>query len=223
MKYIHKNYSVEAFRLPAASDDDITAFDRWAEEVGLKYRVSDGDVVFAADQASKDPSSVVITSGGGWVIAHGAGKFEFLVAHDFESSFREAHIDPPKYLAQAEDQVWPLVLTKENFFDGLFERNPRAMEEFCRWVDRFKMDCDWLVLFADHHYGKELRSPKFHELPLTMQIGPIIQFFHTQFPGKLTGMSIPPTMLGCMAWIETAFTIYDLHLQKVESTEGGGI
>ena len=64
-------------------------------------------------------------------------------------------------------------LTKENFWDELYNSFPHSTEQFARWVDEYKKENNWRGLF--NWSGRQL--PKFHELPIGMQIGVIFQFF----------------------------------------------
>jgi len=59
-------------------------------------------------------------------------------------------------------------LNKENFFNILYERYPLAMQEFCDWIDQYKIDCNWSEIFGD--------KIKYHHLPIAMQIGIWVEF-----------------------------------------------
>lgn len=77
-------------------------------------------------------------------------------------------------------------LTKENFWNEMQEKYPKAMKKFCDWIDNYKKENNWEVLFNGHkftHYSgvdKEIenytKTPKYHELPLSMQMGIFCQF-----------------------------------------------
>lgn len=77
-----------------------------------------------------------------------------------------------------ENQI-PESLTKENFWNEILEKYPKSGKLFCDWIDQYKERVNWDLLFADRHNGLG-RVPKFHEIPLAMQIGVIIQFFQEQ-------------------------------------------
>ncbi len=72
-------------------------------------------------------------------------------------------------------------LTKENFFNQMQEKYPAAMKLFCAWIDDYKKENDWAVLFnSDSNWqdsnGKNAPAPKYHDLPLAMQYGIWLQF-----------------------------------------------
>jgi hypothetical protein len=76
-------------------------------------------------------------------------------------------------------------LTKENFWNDAFKRWPDQVAAFCKWIDEYKVRVDWKRLFAVRTYTNyddgtrcemELRQPKYHDLPIAMQIGIFIQF-----------------------------------------------
>jgi hypothetical protein len=79
-------------------------------------------------------------------------------------------------------------LTKENFWDGMTVRFPKAMKLFCQWIDDYKAAVEWETLFnhcglvyiADARGNKtttiERPAPKFHEIPYAMQQGIWIEF-----------------------------------------------
>lgn len=72
----------------------------------------------------------------------------------------------------------PESLTKENFWNGMMEKYPQAMANFCQWVDEYKQRAGWENLF-DHYYGFDSEGKsriKYHDLPLAMQIGIWAQF-----------------------------------------------
>jgi len=75
-------------------------------------------------------------------------------------------------------------LTKENFFNEMMEKYPKATKHFCDWIDEYKKAVDWGKLFNKHYYqtiisraangeisGVEYSTPKFHDLPYAMQYG----------------------------------------------------
>lgn len=73
-------------------------------------------------------------------------------------------------------------LTKENFFNEMKEKYPLAMKDFCNWIDKYKVQNNWDMLFngglqiTEH---VETRAPKFHDLPFAMQIGIMAQYFNS--------------------------------------------
>jgi len=70
-------------------------------------------------------------------------------------------------------------LTKENFWNDLKEKYPYGVQVFCDWIDEYKEKVKWSELFNDGspHYAKMgWHNPKYHDLPMAMQIGIWIQF-----------------------------------------------
>lgn len=71
-------------------------------------------------------------------------------------------------------------LTKENFWNAIQEQYPVEMKMFCDWIDEYKKRVQWNMLFK-HLPGYSggavgFKYPKYHDLPLAMQIGIFIQF-----------------------------------------------
>jgi hypothetical protein len=50
-------------------------------------------------------------------------------------------------------------LTKENFFNEMQKKYPKAMDIFCKWIDEYKKRVEWDCPL------------KYHDLPLAMQAG----------------------------------------------------
>jgi hypothetical protein len=72
-------------------------------------------------------------------------------------------------------------LSKENFWNDLFDKYPDAVKIFCKWIDKYKKRNKWNTLFnSDSDWqdvnGKNAPAPKFHDLPYAMQIGILIEF-----------------------------------------------
>jgi hypothetical protein len=82
-------------------------------------------------------------------------------------------------------------LTKENFWDEMSQKYPKAMAHFLNWIDSYKAENDWAILFNDkgeffdwvdpnnHSKGGIRRvgvAPKYHELPIAFQFGIFVQF-----------------------------------------------
>ena len=59
-------------------------------------------------------------------------------------------------------------LTKENFWNEMYEQYPEAMKMFCTWIDEYKEEVGWDWVFSP--------SVKFHDVPLEMQVGIIVRF-----------------------------------------------
>lgn len=78
-------------------------------------------------------------------------------------------------------------LTKENFWDELMAQYPTAVGLFCDWIDQYKKEVNWNILFnSNSDYqdmnGKNAAAPKFHDLPIDMQTGIVQRFFLEHFP-----------------------------------------
>lgn len=77
----------------------------------------------------------------------------------------------------------PDSLTKENFWNKLYEDYPEEMKKFCDWIDEYKKRVNWNFLFQDieireDHTWKLVHSQKrkFHDLPIAMQTGIFYQY-----------------------------------------------
>ena len=70
-------------------------------------------------------------------------------------------------------------LTKENFFNKMQEKYPKAMYKFCKWIDEYKEKNNWGDLFKtplEEGFRQLHYSRKYHELPLAMQVGIFMEF-----------------------------------------------
>jgi hypothetical protein len=86
-------------------------------------------------------------------------------------------------------------LTKENFFNEMKEKYPKAMEHFCAWIDQYKIQVKWDELFSCHpwslihnrvateaDYDTHQRGQiaphryKYHDLPIGMQVGIFLEY-----------------------------------------------
>ncbi len=80
-------------------------------------------------------------------------------------------------------------LTKENFWNAIKEEYPVQMAQFCDWIDEYKKRVKWIELFNADLFSKSdyrvagvkienmiFKAPKYHELPIAMQLGIFIQF-----------------------------------------------
>lgn len=72
-------------------------------------------------------------------------------------------------------------LTKENFWNDLYKKYPEEMKVFCMWIDRYKEKVGWNTLFninSDYQNseGKNAVAPKYHDLPIAMQVGIFFEF-----------------------------------------------
>lgn len=73
-------------------------------------------------------------------------------------------------------------LTKAAFWNGIAERHPLQMDRFQKWIDKYKMECNWHYLFGRQRRMPEKPNdvwpswPKYHDLPAAMQFGIFIQY-----------------------------------------------
>ena len=67
----------------------------------------------------------------------------------------------------------PDSLTKENFWNAMQSKYPVAMDRFCKWIDEYKNRVHWYDLVNANF---KCDAPKYHELPLAVQIGIFLQF-----------------------------------------------
>lgn len=87
-----------------------------------------------------------------------------------------------------DKKQYPDILTKENFWNELNEKYPEQMKVFCAWIDEYKKRVEWDRLFQYGNMkivppGQKLATslaPKFHEIPIAMQIGIILEFIMSQ-------------------------------------------
>lgn len=99
----------------------------------------------------------------------------------------------------------PESLTKENFWDGMNEKYPMAMQKFCTWIDEYKKRVEWDMMFRERH-GRDaddnvkFEKPKYHDLPLAMQIG-----IFGQFSNELGGLPYDELLKGSKRLIEADF------------------
>jgi len=78
-------------------------------------------------------------------------------------------------------------LSKAEFWNPLYEKYPQAVQVFCDWIDDYKKRVQWDDLFKEHllpskndPYVGETRTPKYHDLPLAMQVGIYIEFMQAR-------------------------------------------
>lgn len=84
-------------------------------------------------------------------------------------------------------------LTKENFWNRIKDLYPEAFKVFGQWVNNYKIDNEWVVLFNEGfiNFGKEInlqndlvqhiptsKAPKYHDLPVALQWGIFTQFVY---------------------------------------------
>ena len=70
-------------------------------------------------------------------------------------------------------------LSKDNFWNELYEKcHGGPVQVFCEWIDEYKKKMDWNSLFPITERKNHWMDIKFHHLPLAMQVGIIMQFYH---------------------------------------------
>jgi aromatic ring-opening dioxygenase catalytic subunit (LigB family) len=78
-------------------------------------------------------------------------------------------------------------LTKEDFWNSLKDSCPSEMEKFCQWIDDYKKRVDWKKLFnygSPHYSAMGHHNPKYHDLPVAMQKGILLDYILTSNPGN---------------------------------------
>jgi hypothetical protein len=82
-------------------------------------------------------------------------------------------------------------LNKENFWDELYAKYPEQVQHFCNWIDEYKRRNNWEVLFNDKVWCADnqgegayqiTQAPKFHHLPIAMQMGIWMEYLEDQQP-----------------------------------------
>jgi hypothetical protein len=59
-------------------------------------------------------------------------------------------------------------LTKENFWDKIYELYPEKLQEFYDWIDQYKKRPEWKLIIQER--------VKFHELPFDLQFGIMVRY-----------------------------------------------
>lgn len=117
------------------------------------------------------------------------------------------------------------ILSKENFWDEMEQKYPKAIKYFKEWVDWYKAHNDWNMLFNykgeffdwvdpdNHSKGGTRRiavAPKCHELPIAMQFGIFIEFIANVIEVKaLTANNPRKTIEYHLKKLETNYKDYD--------------
>lgn len=114
-------------------------------------------------------------------------------------------------------------LTKENFWNALYEKYPDQVQQFCNWIDEYKKRVNWNMLFnsqSDYQNsdGKNAPAPKYHDLPIAMQWGIFQQFcaeiHHSGFCGVESKFKYPEDMMAIPNLIEEYFSSMKIHPLK---------
>lgn len=66
-------------------------------------------------------------------------------------------------------------LTKENFWNEIMKKFPKATKVFCEWIDEYKKEVNWVHLFNQEQFLVP-DQVKFHDIPHAMQEGIWIEF-----------------------------------------------
>lgn len=72
-----------------------------------------------------------------------------------------------------------VTLTKENFWDEMSQKYPKATAHFKLWVDQYKSEHDWASMFGHLEYKK------YHELPIAMQFGIFLEYLDYMYFNNL--------------------------------------
>jgi hypothetical protein len=72
-------------------------------------------------------------------------------------------------------------LNKENFWNGMMVKFPKATKLFCEWIDQYKKAVSWDNLFNNYSPAsptddEHMHMVKFHDIPYAMQQGIWIEF-----------------------------------------------
>lgn len=119
-------------------------------------------------------------------------------------------------------------LTKENFWNEMEQKYPKAMAHFKEWTDEYKEQNGWSSLFNETRKGDcgngscgwpENYAPKYHELPIAMQFGIFLQFCSEwAIRRSLTigdiGYTTPDFRIGCIDSITHLMTEMELILEE---------
>ncbi len=70
-------------------------------------------------------------------------------------------------------------LTRENFWDEVEVKQPKAFNDFADWIDAYKKKVEWDKIFQKTAKPDKSRMEtlKFHDLPIAIQMGIIIEYF----------------------------------------------
>jgi hypothetical protein len=115
-------------------------------------------------------------------------------------------------------------LTKENFWNEMEQKYPKAMAHFQNWIDEYKVANDWEYLFnanwnkepfSNYIGGPEVTvASKYHELPIAMQFGIFLEYvsasansirkkdMHLRLSLKVTGDYTSTIMLKIQYWFK---------------------
>ncbi len=82
-------------------------------------------------------------------------------------------------------------LTLENFWNDLHKNHPAAVQIFCDWIDNYKAENNWNVLFNAGAISRtgDTVAPKYHDLPYAMQLGIWIEFVDDFFTKNIPNIN----------------------------------
>ena len=94
-------------------------------------------------------------------------------------------------------------LSKENTWNAIEQESPIAFAHFMAWLDEYKKSVNWRGLFNgginynDYGHGLEIievnlcvtKAPKFHDLPMEMQIGIMMKYLEDSIPEAEAGFA----------------------------------
>lgn len=90
-------------------------------------------------------------------------------------------------------------LTKEEFWDTIKEKYPKAFEHFHEWLTKYKEEVYYPVFDVNYSYNKNFNlvigknCPKYHELPVAMQFGIFTEYtFHFANTKRIKVMMLVP-------------------------------
>jgi len=121
-------------------------------------------------------------------------------------------------------------LTKENFWNEMEQKYPKAMKHFQNWIDGYKRANYWSNLFNEgiswhwNGVGEQItEAPKYHELPIAMQFGIFAQYY-SEFCLQQEWLYNQPGLYNLSRgvdemmkqWIATAIEVTDGTLRRLE-------
>jgi hypothetical protein len=96
-------------------------------------------------------------------------------------------------------------LTKENFWNEMEQKYPKAMKNFKEWIDKYKSEHDWGNLFNAGMYRDQYEwhpsttAPKYHELPIAMQFGIFLEWYFNKSHDMATAAYMGSTLVPAAA------------------------
>ncbi len=90
------------------------------------------------------------------------------------SETTEMESEPARPMRIKFDQI-PFGLTYENYWTKMTEGYPDQVKKFGDWIDQYKKCIAWNKFFT-YHSPEGIKSWKYHDLPLAMQLGIFHQY-----------------------------------------------